>query len=81
MRFKDNKYEQVVTANASDVTKESRVALCEKRLLAIPEFQLYASLGRNNALKLAKESGAEMRIGRRLLVDRVKFDNWCDNQC
>lgn len=67
--------------NNEDKILKERVALNEKRLLAIPEFQLYASIGRNNALKLAKESGAEIRIGRRLLIDRVKFDQWCSDQC
>lgn len=61
--------------------QNERIAQNEKRLLAIPEFQLYASIGRNSALRLAHESGAAMRIGRCLLIDRVKFDAWCDNQC
>lgn len=62
-------------------SQNERVALNEKRLLAVSEFQKYASIGRNNALRLAHESGAAMRIGRRLLIDRVKFDQWCDEQC
>lgn len=59
---------------------EKTILLNEQRLLDVEEFQKYTSVGRNNALKLAKESGAALRIGRRLLVDRVKFDAWCDEQ-
>lgn len=59
---------------------EKTILLNEQRLLDVEEFQKYTSVGRNNALKLAKESGAALRIGRRLLIDRVKFDIWCDEQ-
>lgn len=79
--MRDNRKNQMASESTCDELKEGRVPLSEKRLLAIPEFQLYASIGRNSALKLARESGAEMRIGRRLLIDRVKFDAWCDSQC
>lgn len=79
--MRDNKKNEICNKSTNDKVKEERVPLSEKRLLAIPEFQLYASIGRNNALKLARESGAEVRIGRRLLIDRVKFDAWCDSQC
>ena len=74
-------YDQITNGIGNDKENETRIPLNEKRLLAIPEFQLYASIGRNNALKLAKESGAEIRIGRRLLIDRVKVDEWCSSQC
>lgn len=64
-------------------TEESaveRVPLTEKRLLDINEFQVYVSLGRNLAFSLAREANAEFRWGRRFLIDRVKFDKWCDEQ-
>ena len=51
-----------------------------KRLLNINEFKEYASVGRNTAIELAKESGAVFRCGRRFLVDRVRFDRWCDER-
>ncbi len=76
MRTKTKEYVE----NEEEKEVKEHVALNEKRLLAIPEFQIYASIGRNNALRLARESGAAMRIGRRLLIDRVKFDAWCDEQ-
>lgn len=33
------------------------IPLNEKRLLTVPEFQAYASIGRNNAFKLIRQSG------------------------
>lgn len=60
--------------------EETRIPLTERRLLDINNFQIYAGVGRTSALSLAKESGAVVRIGRRFLVDRVKFDTWCDDQ-
>lgn len=54
------------------------IPLTEKRLLSVPEFQAYASIGKNNAFKLIRQSGCEIRIGKRVFADRVKFDEWCD---
>ena len=50
----------------------------EKRLLDLDEFCRYTSLGRNQARKLMEESGCVRHFGRRILVDRVCFDRWCD---
>lgn len=55
-------------------------SLSEKRLLSVKEFQVYASIGRNNAFKLIRQAGCEIRIGKRVFADRVKFDNWCSQQ-
>lgn len=60
--------------------KDVEISLNEKRLLSVLEFQRYASIGRNNAFKLARISGARIQVGRRVLVDRVKFDEWVDFQ-
>ena len=57
-----------------------RITLSEKRLLTISEFQAYASIGRNNAFKLIRLTGSEIRIGKRVYADRVKFDAWCSEQ-
>ena len=57
-----------------------KIPLTQKRLLDIKEYQWYTSLGKNRATELAKESGAALRFGRRVLIDRVKFDAWCDAQ-
>lgn len=54
------------------------VTLSDKRLLDVNEFCIYASVGRNTALELMKTTGALFRVGQRTLVDRVKFDRWCD---
>lgn len=57
-----------------------RIPLSEKRLLTISEFQAYTSIGRNNAFKLIRLTGSEIRIGKRVYADRVKFDAWCSEQ-
>lgn len=54
------------------------VALSEKRLLSVPEFCSYTSTGRNKAMEMAELAGAISRMGRRVLIDRVKFDVYCD---
>lgn len=47
------------------------------RLLNVKEFQEYCGgIGRNSALKLAKDAEVRVKIGRRLLIDRKKFDMW-----
>ena len=56
------------------------VPLSEKRLLSIDEFQAYCGLGRNSALKLSEEANCRVIYGRRILIDRIKFDKWCDKQ-
>lgn len=57
---------------------ETKIPLNQKRLLGIEEFCLYVSLGKNRARELAAASGCEFRVGKRLLIDWVKFDSWCD---
>lgn len=54
---------------------EEKMEKC--RLLNIPEFQKYAgNIGRNSALRLAKEAKVRVKIGRRLLIDIEKFNEW-----
>lgn len=65
-------------------TKESSptyTPLSDKRLLSIKEFMIYASIGRNTALKLSQTANCRIPIGRRILIDRVKFDEWCHLNC
>ena len=53
----------------------------EGRFLNIPEFQRYAGgIGRNKAYELAKISGARIRYGRRVVVDKTAFDRWAETQ-
>lgn len=59
--------------------KQERTPLNEKRLLSIEEFCEYAGgIGECTARKYIKRIGVEVRIGGRILADRVKFDHWCD---
>lgn len=55
------------------------VPLTEKRLLSIPEFQTYCGLGRNMALKISIEAKCRIIYGKRILIDRIRFDEWCEN--
>lgn len=52
--------------------------LSDKRLLSMEEFRVYAGLGGSVARNVAESTGAIFRVGRRVLVDRVKFDKFCD---
>lgn len=52
--------------------------LTEKRLLSVDEFRIYCGLGRNSSLKLAIKAKCRIFEGRRLLIDRIKFDQWCE---
>ncbi len=54
------------------------VPLSDKRLLSMDEFRTYCGLGRNSAMKLAAKAGCRISEGRRVLIDRVKFDRWCE---
>lgn len=54
------------------------ISLSDKRLLSMDEFAIYTSMGINRTRELAELSGALFRAGRRVLVDRAKFDRWCD---
>lgn len=53
------------------------VPLSDKRLLSVDEFQAYCGLGHNSSLKLATKAKCRICQGRRLLIDRIKFDEWC----
>jgi hypothetical protein len=59
--------------------ENSKMAINEKRLISLEEFCEYAGgIGICTARKYIKRIGVEMRIGGRVLVDREKFDRWCD---
>lgn len=57
---------------------DTMITLSDKRLLSIEEFGIYASLGICKAREIAEETDSLFRVGKRVLVDRVKFDRWCD---
>ncbi len=58
--------------------KTLTVPLNEKRCLTVKEFQIYMSIGRNNALRLIKKSHCGRKVGRKILVDRIAFEQWMD---
>lgn len=53
------------------------IPLTEKRLLSVNEFCQYSGLGRDAAYKIGERMGITKRNGRRVLFDRVLFDEWC----
>ena len=48
----------------------------ESRLMDTEELRAYTNLGRNNAMTLGEEIGANVQIGRRVLWDRRKIDEY-----
>lgn len=48
----------------------------ESRLMDTEELRAYTNLGRNNAMKLGEEIGARVQIGRRVLWDKRKVDEY-----
>lgn len=61
--------------------QSEHIPLTEQRLLSIKDFRVYAGgIGDGIARKLVKEIGAAVHIGDRLLVDRIRFDEWCLEQ-
>lgn len=59
--------------------RKKEVVMSTKRLLSIPEFQEYAGgIGRNTALRLARDAEVRVKIGARLLINVDKFDLWVE---
>lgn len=52
----------------------------EKRLLDVKEVCRYLGLGKNRGVEFAKSIGAERKIGRRCLYDKVVIDRYLDPQ-
>lgn len=46
------------------------------RMMDTEELRAYTNLGRNSAMKLGEEIGAKVQIGRRVLWDRRKVDEY-----
>lgn len=53
-------------------------AIADKRLLSMKEFSVYCGLGKTKARKYAEDNNLIVRIGRRVLIDRSKFDGILD---
>lgn len=52
----------------------------ESRLLNAKEVCSYLNLGLNRGVEFAKSIGAESKIGRRCLYDKVVIDKYFDKQ-
>lgn len=50
----------------------------ELRFLNISELMIYTGLGRNKAINLGKESGACIKIGRRVIYDKRVIDSYLE---
>ncbi len=70
----------IITEEVNENEKKSAVRLDEKRCLTVKEFQEYCSVGRNNAFKLIHQSQCGVRIGKKILADRIAFDHWLDEK-
>lgn len=80
MNLEEADISKKVLAEAEPENSNLRIPLTEKRFLDIVEFQQYTSLGKNRAADLARASDCIFRFGRRKMIDRKKFDEWCDAQ-
>ena len=61
-----------------ETTEPEQVESIQSRLLGIEGLMEYLSLGRNNARQLGKDSRAVIRVGRRVLYDRKKIDEYLE---
>lgn len=48
----------------------------ESRLMDTNELRAYTNLGRNMATKLGIEAGAKIKMGKRVLWDKVRIDQY-----
>lgn len=53
-----------------------KAACSTSRLMDTEELRAYTNLGRNNAMKLGDEIGARVQVGKRVLWDRKKLDQY-----
>ena len=51
----------------------------QSSLMDTEELRVYTNLGRNKAMELGDEIGARVKIGKRVLWDRVKIDKYLDS--
>lgn len=60
--------------------KRETITTINKRYADATEACFYFSLGRNSLVKLAKSAGAERKVGKRVLYDLHRIDEYLDNQ-
>jgi len=51
----------------------------QSSLMDTEELRAYTNLGRNKAMELGDKIGARVKIGKRVLWDRVKIDKYLDS--
>ena len=51
----------------------------QSSLMDTEELRAYTNLGRNKAMEIGDEIGARVKIGKRVLWDRVKIDKYLDS--
>ena len=57
--------------------RDDNIAISDKILLTTREVQALTGIGKCNCLRLIKESGCFIRVGRKILVKRAMFEEWC----
>lgn len=57
-------------------SRMNKAIVGESRLMDTEELRAYTNLGRNSAMKLGEEIGARVKIGKRVLWDRAKIDQY-----
>ena len=57
-----------------------KLDLGDKRLLNIKELMAYTDLGRARAGDYGRKAGAVVRVGRRLLFNRAKIDDYTNKE-
>lgn len=50
----------------------------QPRLLSVKQFMIYSGMGRNRAVEYARQNGWIVQFGRRVFVDKVKFDKYIE---
>lgn len=58
--------------------KNINVPLDKKIFLTAKEVQALTGIGRNNCYQIIKEANCSIRIGRKILVNREVFQQWCN---
>lgn len=56
--------------------REEKNTGIQPRFLGIEAFMTYTSLGRTSAMKLGKEIGCAVKVGKRVLYDTQKADQY-----
>ena len=50
------------------------------RYMSVNNAMIYTGLGRNTLRKLAEEADAIRRVGKRVLIDKIKLDEYIDKR-